>query len=177
MWLGENGLMYKTKDWFKIEELVPKKIYDEFESRGKLATLWTLFDDRALMSLDALKALYCPDEPVIVNNWPFLIDKDGGNHFRGARPWVCKDKNGKNIGAEYSQHKFWRAFDVTFTGITAEEIRQDVLKMKPWQIEKKGLQYIRRFEKDVSWLHFDTGNAGNNVFTDFRSGKHEIILF
>ncbi len=128
--------MYKC-NWFKIQELVPKHIY---ESRGEKA--WELFDPLALLTLDALRERY---GKMTINDYYW----NGGSQWRGLRtpesPYY----------SQTSQHTFGKAFDITFEDYNAEEVRRDILA----DINHPDFRFINGLELDVNWLHFDTRNA------------------
>jgi hypothetical protein len=55
----------------------------------------------------------------------------------------------------YSQHTFGRAFDCIFDGVTAEEVRRDILNNP----SDYAFVSITAIELGTSWLHFDTRNV------------------
>lgn len=119
---------------FFWHELVPEAYYRKFEATPE--KFFNLFDDRALRTLQQLRDHF---GPAVVNNWA----AGGKNQYRGWRPFNCE------VGATLSQHKFGRAFDVNFSGTTAEDARRYILA------NPEKFPFIRRIERDVSWLHFD----------------------
>jgi len=131
--------MYRC-EYFKIEELVPKILYENTDNPD---LLWLIFDKKALTVLDYLRRDY---GTCYVNTWPW----GGDRQYAGFRPF------GTNIGAMLSQHKFGRGFDPTFENYASDGIRQDI-------IENYGnggwWGMISAIEEDVSWLHFDTRNS------------------
>ena len=133
--------MYKTKH-FTITELVPPDVY---EARGDRA--WSLLDDRALETLDALRDKF---GKTTVNNW----------QWNGFRKWSGLRTPGSPYFSKYSQHTFGRAFDCIFAETTAEEVREYVLE------HQDEFPHIRGIELDVTWLHFDVGNRpGDDIYT------------
>lgn len=131
--------MYKCEH-FIIEELVDPTT---FEKRGEKA--WELLDDRLLMTLDMLRNRY---GKMTVNNWKWTLNKPG-REWSGLRtpqsPWY----------STYSQHTYGKAADIIFANISAEEVRQDILR-EPDDID---FQYINSFEEGTSWLHIDVRNT------------------
>lgn len=132
--------MYKCK-YFGIKELVSKKV---FEDRGDKA--WALLDERALKTIDALRDRF---GSTTVNDWPW----GGANQYRGFREGDC------SVGAQYSQHKFGRAFDCIFRDISAEAVRRYILE------NPEEFPFISSIEMGVSWLHFDVRNHGPAILT------------
>ena len=132
--------MYTAKH-FTLEELVPPEIFTHWEQRQYL--LWMLFDIEALQTLDLLRARY---GPCTVNDWRW----GGSFQFSGWRPWTCPE------GAKLSQHKFGRAFDCKFQRVSAEEVREDVIRSQG----DEAFAFIHRIEAfdGMGWFHFDTGN-------------------
>jgi len=126
--------MYIPK-YFRLEECVSKKVFDRFGQRA-----WEFFDDRALITQDALRERY---GKIIINDWLW------GGHFdsRGFRAPDDTD------GAEFSAHKRGQAFDSIFQDVTAEEVRQDILK------NPNLFPYINAIEAGISWFHQDCRNC------------------
>ena len=56
---------------FRIEELVPKEVFDLV----KEDTLWELFDERLLATIDALKEKF-PEGSMTINNWLWGGNRD-----------------------------------------------------------------------------------------------------
>lgn len=130
--------MYKCKH-FTIKELVSKDLYLD---RGERA--WALLDERALIMLDRLRGKF---GTMIVNDWAF----GGKNEYRGFREPSCL------VGAQYSQHRFGRAFDCSFSHISADEVREYILS------HPEEFEYIKAVEMNVNWLHFDVRNNGKQI--------------
>lgn len=126
---------YRTQH-FKLQELVPKKMFDAHGS-----ALWELFDDRALKTLDALRKRF---GVMTINNWLW-----GGNyHQRGLRD-VDHYGSAEKYAHSRSQHKYGRAFDVTFKEHTSKEVRDYIIA------HPDEFPYITFLEVDISWFHFD----------------------
>lgn len=126
--------MYKCR-WFKIQELVPPHVYEE---RGEKA--WELLDERALISLDALRDMF---GPLTCNDW----------HIGGGRKWSGLRTAESPYYSPYSQHTMGRAFDVISGIHSAESMREKVLRHR-----KEKFSYITGLELNVTWLHFDVRN-------------------
>lgn len=126
--------MYQCRH-FSIQELVPRHVYEE---RGPKA--WELLDDRALITLDAIRDFA---GPTVVNNW-----------VRGGdRQWSGLRTPESPYYSPYSQHTFGRAFDCIFYDTTAQDVRNYVLK------NKSKFPYIRALETEIDWFHFDVRNC------------------
>lgn len=143
--------MYKTKH-FKLYELVPKDIY-QATPKDKYHRLWQLFDVRGLITLDRLRERYGSAR---INNWR----QDGPDEFGGWRPFDC------NTGSELSQHKWGRGYDPKFKHVSADEIREDILK----DPEKETFEHITCIEMDIDWLHFDTRNWTRGILKVYPKG-------
>lgn len=130
--------MYKCKH-FELYELAPKMYQDVGE------TLWELFDDRALETLDVLREKF---GSMTVNNYHW----NGANQFRGVRTSEFYGSAEKNDHSR-SQHKYGRAFDVTFKDHTAVEIRNYVVD------HPEEFPHITFLEVGISWFHFDVRNC------------------
>jgi hypothetical protein len=117
--------------YFTIKEFVPKDAHAQFGENS-----YILMDDRILQSTEQLRILL--NKPIICNNW-----FNGGTlQNRGFRKADYKC-------AEFSQHKFGRAVDLTIVGMEAEEVRQFILK------NQDKFPFIRAMEDKVSWVHID----------------------
>jgi len=134
-------------EFFTIKELVPAINYENNRSN----TLWNLLDHRMLITADLLRNKY---GKLLANTWAF-----GGQHqYRGFRPGGCL------VGSAYSQHRFGRALDLEPILITAEEIRQDILRSP----DRAEFKYITAMELNVPWLHIDCRShlkAVHGIFT------------
>lgn len=133
--------------FFTIKEFVPKDIYAKFGENS-----YILLDDRILQTAEQLRII--TGKAVICNNW-----HNGGRfEYRGFRSpnYPC---------AEYSQHKFGRAIDIDVIGMTAEEVRQYILK------NQDKFPFITRLEDKVSWVHIDCANTCQNGILLFGEKK------
>jgi len=126
--------MYKCV-FFSIDELVPPDVYQE---RGELA--WELLDDRALETLDQLRAKF---GHCTVNNYK----------YGGPREWSGLRTPDSPYYSKYSQHTHGRAFDCIFKEHEAQDVR-NYIKANPDEFP-----YLNSYELDVNWLHFDTRNC------------------
>lgn len=126
--------MYQCRH-FIIQELVSPAMYKE---RGNAS--WGLFDDRLLISLDALRDRY---GPCIINDW----------HNGGARKWSGLRTPESPYYSPTSQHTFGRAADCLFLQKSAEEVRQDLIKVRAVEFP-----YITGLELNVNWVHVDVRN-------------------
>jgi hypothetical protein len=136
-------------DHFVKQELVPIVIAKKFGNDKILR----LFDDRALWTLLMLRKRYEEGHKhpgLYINDYHF----GGINQYRGWRPGNCP------VGAEFSQHKFGRAFDCIFRNISAEEVREDIRKNPT----EEAFKYITAVELDVSWFHFSTENHNKEKY-------------
>lgn len=141
--------MYRPEH-FEIHELVPKRLYEEYQAMGKQDKLWLLFDDRMLLAIDIIRKAY---GRIIINDWYW-----GGRYDEsGWRYWFT------TTGALLSQHKFGRAFDLKPVNVGVEEIRHRIINRKICC----GL--ITRVEDRTNWLHIDCGLAA-------VSGEIQVIM-
>lgn len=142
--------MYKCKH-FKIAELVTP---DMFSSLGEKC--WTLFDDRLLRTLDALRERF---GPCTINDWSW----GGAFKYSGFRD----DKFYSNVAAylkSRSQHKYGRGADCKFKNHKAHEVRKYILE------NPDEFPYVKFIEcsplsngNSMSWVHIDVRN-GDDVY-------------
>jgi hypothetical protein len=134
--------MKTIKDYFCIQELVDKDVYDKY---GEAA--WKFLDKDALACLLVIREGL--DKPMSVNNWKY------GGQFsqRGLRHNMSSlVKNKKRI--YLSAHIFGKAFDFDVASMTAVEVRE-------WIVANADLFPCKiRLErnmngKPIKWVHFD----------------------
>lgn len=133
-------MAFKCK-YFTIAELVPKDYYERFGER-----CWEIFDERALKTLDALREKF---GPATINYYPY---QSGGMQYRGLRTSAYYGSGSKNDDSR-SQHKYGRAFDITFKNISAKDVRKYVIE------HKDEFPFITFLEIDITWFHFDVRNT------------------
>lgn len=123
---------YYEPEFFCVQEYVPPEIYKKLGDKAIL-----LIDRRVLKTDDELRRFF--GKPITINNW----HRGGNRKYSGFRPAGCK------VGARYSQHKYGRASDKLVSGMTAQEVRDAVIK-------NIGLfPHISVIENSVEWLHTD----------------------
>ncbi len=100
--------------------------------------MWSLLDDDLLQGIDWLRARY---GSAIINNYAY---GHGNYEWSGLRLNVPECP----VYSEGSMHSVGKAADIKFKDCTADEIRQDLKRIKvvPW---------ITRLEDKVGWLHCD----------------------
>jgi hypothetical protein len=136
--------MYKCK-YFEIYELVPPELMSLPEDY-----LWGLFDENLLRVIDNLRKALA--KPITINTW-----KSGGEFsLRGFRPKSTK------IGAKNSPHKKGKALDFDVFGMTAQQVRDYIIK------NHAKFPEIKRMEKDVTWVHIDTVPNKNDALYLFH---------
>ena len=128
---------------FSIHELIDEQTFIQW---GEDA--WMFLRPEALISLDNIRTYF--GKPITVNNWIW----GGDLQYRGFRPFYCK------VGADYSQHRFGNAFDITVEGIGAEEVRQEILANK----NHVAFEAITCLETDIEWVHFDLRNVQDRIW-------------
>lgn len=135
--MTEQGSKY-----FSIHELVPENMFNYL---GAERCMW-LIDVRLWPLLDAFREYF--KVPIIVNNW-----HTGGKFNESG--WRGSDSK---TGASLSQHRYGRAADLKFTGLTDyDEIREEVKKNFAL------FEGLTTIEADTpTWLHVDIRNTGSN---------------
>lgn len=146
--------MYKPKH-FVLQEWLPELFYEKlFPVYG--VNLWRIFDERILMFFDHIRQRY--NSSIIMNTWHSRRMRElyGHHQWRGYRdgssPYV--QRRGNEPYGNMSQHRFGRAGDGVPIGISAEEIRQDILD-HPYDEDWRDITCL---EADVGWLHADVRN-------------------
>lgn len=129
-------MIYRPR-YFDLHELVCPEI---FEARGQRA--WELLDVYALITLDQLRERF---GPMTVNDWYW----GGQFKYSGLRPFTG------GVGAEYSQHRFGRAFDLKPKDTTPQEMFTYIVER---QDKFPHLRVLENIEATPTWLHFDVRN-------------------
>lgn len=138
--------------YFKIYELVPRKIYKELGNKA-----WKLFDWRALYTLDCLREFF---GKLTVNDWYW----GGKRQYAGWRPQNCR------VGSKWSLHKRGAAFDPKSKTISAEQMRLKILEHNIL------FPYISAIESDTpTWVHFDLRCDESDTILVFAPPKKRKI--
>ena len=127
--------------YFKVHELVPKKMYEKYGEKS-----WRYVDVRLIETIDKLKEHFNLGT-MTINNY----------FWNGSREWSgirTPDSPNYSYG---SQHSFANAFDIVFSHYSAEEVRNYIID-NPHEF-----QYIKGMELEVSWLHIDVRNEDKIV--------------
>lgn len=121
--------------YFGIQELVSPAAY---EARGERA--WELLDPRVVV-LDELREAF---GPIVVNDWAW----GGGFTQSGFREPESR------VGADFSQHRFGRAFDLKPRDIVASELHRRILAdADRWRAV--GITGLEAMEATPTWVHVD----------------------
>lgn len=136
---------------FVEQEFVPPEVYNDLIDEKY--SLTSIIDSKLLWTADKIREFF--NKPMTINTW----HKKGEFSLRGFRPKNC------SIGAFRSQHKSGNAIDFDIQGLTADQVRNVILKN---QKTYDGFKYITRMEAGVNWVHIDLKQVDN--FTS-------IILF
>jgi len=142
------------KNYFCIEELVDKLVFDKYGEKA-----WMFFDTDLLHTIWIIRKHL--DKSITINNW-----KWGGKFDeRGLRynlNYIVKQKT--IAGKMYlSMHLFGKAIDFDVEGMTAEEVRDWIVdnsnlfrcKIRlEWKYSKTG--------KPITWVHLDTRAEDKN---------------
>ena len=127
---------------FRLEEFIDPDTFGRF---GELS-IW--FIDPRLVTLAQFMRERL-GKPCTINNW-----HGGGQYnYSGFRPPDCP------IGATLSQHRFGRAMDLKVSGMTADEVRDDIIGN--FDIYRKvGLTTIEDGDYAPTWCHIDIRETG-----------------
>jgi len=127
--------------YFKIHELVPKKMYRKYGDKS-----WRYVDVRLIETIDILKEHFNLGT-MTINNYFW-----GGNReWSGIR---TPDSPNYSYG---SQHSYANAFDIVFSDYNAEEVRNFITE------NKNVFKYVKGMELGVSWVHLDCRNEDEMV--------------
>lgn len=140
--------MATIKDYFDIQELVCKHVYEKHKQKA-----WQFFDQRLLDVMLVIREKL--GKPIYVNSWQI----GGKTTQRGFRCNLCQlvqDKTKLNQ-VYVSAHMQGQALDFEVKGMTAEQTRQ-------WIISNQILlPHPVRLERNVSWVHLDVRSTTSGV--------------
>ena len=128
--------------YFKIHELVPKKMYDD---KGESA--WRYVQKSHIKILDKIKEHFNLGT-MTINNY----------YWNGNREWSAGRNTGSKWYSEYSMHSYFQAYDIVFSHYSAEEVRNYIIEN-----HKSELEDIGGIELGVSWVHIDFRNEDRLV--------------
>ena len=122
---------------FNLKEFIDPETYKRFGD----SSIWFI-DNRIITLAQFIRERL--NKPCTINNW-----SNGGQYqYSGFRPPEC------TIGAKLSQHRFGRGIDLKCKGMTADEVREDIIKN--FDIYNKiGLTTIEDGKFAPTWCHID----------------------
>lgn len=127
----------KVSPNFHLDEFIPKEIYSQFGNKSH-----QFLDPRLIPLCEELRRML--KLPLTINDW---MIREGGRNESGFRT------PSTTTGATYSQHKFGRAVDIQFPGVTDYEKMRNFIRLNFSKLKEFGLSTI---EKDTpTWLHLD----------------------
>lgn len=143
--------MYYEPKYFTPPEFFSKEIHKQQRDKGN--QIWRLIDGRILWTADRIRERFCgvvrnSSLTMIINDWGW----NGPNQYRGYRDIYIDIFNPGNEFSMTSQHCFGRAFDYSFSHVSAKEVIADIIanpNIEPYK-------YITGLETDTSWVHNDT---------------------
>jgi hypothetical protein len=140
----------KVLDNFHLDELVHPSILNQFG-----ASSVRFLDRRALEGLQWLRNTL--GHPLKVNDY----FHGGAFQNSGLRPFNVK------VGAQFSDHKFGRAWDVKCEHLTPDEIREHIIKHELFLTEAN---YITNIEEGTAtWTHI------SNRLVNFPEEPNKIL--
>ena len=131
--------------YFSVKELVSERVWNLLGDNAIM-----LFSPEVLLTLVALRTdPFFDGAQVIMNTWSFKNTTYPFFNGRGFRDL------GEDTGSLGSAHRSGEAGDVDVVGYKASVVRERI-KSRP-----KRYKYVRRLEKGVNWVHFDTIETGH----------------
>jgi uncharacterized protein YcbK (DUF882 family) len=141
-------------DHFEIEELVSKEIYNAYGEKA----CWFL-DGRLRILLETMRNRLKTE--MVINTWNYTseqlatLNSKYGMHYadtlrlsaRGFR----EPATANAYGVALSQHRFGRAIDFDAIGITADEVRERIIK--DFSIYR--IYGLTAIETGIDWVHID----------------------
>ncbi len=133
----------KVSPNFYIHEFVPGQIYRSYGVNSQ----WFVRPEVVKLAEFYRKWF---DAPVTINDWYW------GGRF-SERGYRVPDTT---TGAKYSQHKFGAAFDCNVKGLSANEVRNEILNNQ-FHFMAAGLTTLEHPAYAPTWVHSDIRNTGN----------------
>ena len=128
--------MYIKSKHFRLEELVPKELFNKYGEK-----CWDFLDPRLLESIDTVKERF-PEGTITINNWL----------WNGNRNWSGIRTPNSSYYSQSSMHSWGKAVDMIFSKYSPDEVRQDIIDNPDIYPHIKGL------ELDITWVHLDVRN-------------------
>ncbi|MFW5916194.1 MAG: hypothetical protein ACOCTM_01845 [Bacteroidota bacterium] len=137
----------QVSDNFDIREFVHPDVWNEYGEKS----VW--FVNRKLILCDqALRDRY---GLTMINNWHYFHED-----LWYSRKRVNSGFNlNRDIGADYSMHKLGLASDSIYKDVTADEVREDILKHEKFWLDM-GLTTLESGDFAKTWVHKDTRYTG-----------------
>ena len=133
----------KVSNNFYLQEFVDEGTYKQWGD----SSIWFV-DPRIIILAQFIRERL--GKPCTINNW-----HGGGQYqYSGFDP-----PGGYRKATSLSQHRFGRAIDVKIKGMTADEVREDIIGS--WEIYRKaGMTTIEDGAYAPSWCHIDIRTTG-----------------
>lgn len=126
---------------FSDYEFVPPEIYQQYGRRSR----WFI-DPTMVHVAQFIREWF--DAPTTINDW-----KWGGDlKSRGYRTPETM------VGSKYSQHKLANAIDISVSGLTADEVRLEILNNQDAFMDL-GITTIEHPAYSPTWVHLDKRNT------------------
>ena len=125
---------------FVLQEFVPKGMYEKYGD----SCIWFI-DNRIIEVAQFFRDRY--GKPITINDW-----HKGG--LRNHSGWRYPNSG---VGAPLSQHKFGRAVDLKWPGLSPYEVREDI-KNNWREFKNAGLQAVEKGTD--TWIHADIRYTG-----------------
>ena len=134
--------MNKIKEYFCIEELVDKEVYNKY---GDVA--WKFIDEMLIECILVVREEL--DKPMTINNW-----KWGGQFSQRGLRHNMSPMVQKKTRMYLSAHMFGKAVDFDVEGMTAVEVREWIVANADKFPCKIRLERNMK-GKPISWVHLD----------------------
>lgn len=128
----------KVSTNFEIREFIDKKTFNRFGE----ASIWFI-DPRIILVAQFIRERH--GVPVTINNW----SSGGQYNYSGFDP-----PGGYRKSTSLSQHRFGRAADLKFKGMTVQEAYKDIMDSQALYL-KVGLTTVEGISHTPTWLHID----------------------
>lgn len=128
----------KVSNNFIIQEFITKDIHEL-----KYPSTWFI-DDRIIKIAQFMRDRF--NSSMFINTWHTGSKKQ--YNYRGYRSFDCE------VGANYSQHKFGRAFDHNFIEYSPIEIYKDIIENEQLYYDQ-GVRAIENIDLTPTWIHID----------------------
>ena len=148
----------KKSKYFKIQEFVPKKTYEELGE-----TAWKLISPRWIDIMDSIQELF-GDKKVVINNWDKPVIGYRDFQFRGIR---TKDSKEYNPNSQHCKIPL-ECSDFNVVGLNAHQVACKIME-NGVKLHAMGVRRTESAKDAPTWTHLDCKETGKKTIHIFNA--------